>query len=91
MAANLPVYGTVSYDRAIDTILKRKEKETEREHNMRKCMALLLRKTEGETQEEILGRDVMQKIKDYVKALELNTIDVRFDEESAEEIILDET
>ena len=54
-------------------------------------MALLLRKTEGETEEEILCRDVMQKIKDYVKALELNTIDVRFDEESAEEIILDET
>ena len=54
-------------------------------------MALLLRKTEGETEEEILCRDVMQKIKDYVKALELNTIDVRFDEESAEEIMLDET
>ena len=54
-------------------------------------MALLLRKTEGETEEEILCRDVMQKIKDYVKALELNTIDVRYDEESAEEIMLDET
>ena len=49
MAANLPVYGAVSYDRAIDTILQRKEKETERDHSMRKCMALLLRKTEGET------------------------------------------
>ena len=91
VAANMPVYGEVSYDRAINTILQRKEQETEREHSMRKCMALLLRKTEGETEEEILCRDVMQKIKDYVKALELNTIDVRFDEESAEEIILDET
>ena len=59
VAANQPVYGSVSYERAADSILQKDEykqdvigEETADEYNLRKGLALLLRKQKGETQEE---------------------------------------
>ena len=51
--------------------------ETADEYNLRKGLALLLRKQKGETQEEEQCNKLMGKIREYVRALEYGTIDVR--------------
>ena len=53
IVASQPVYGEVSYDRAIGEILEKKESENDHEYGVRKSLALMLRKDEGETEEEI--------------------------------------
>ena len=67
----------MDYERAAETVLKRDNEESVAQYNIRKGMALLLRKTEGKTEEEQESNRIMKKIKDYVQALEIGAIDVR--------------
>ena len=57
---NKPKCADFSYDKVAGDILQRLDNESDHEYCVRKSLALLLRKDEGETKEEIQGRDLMQ-------------------------------
>ena len=50
---NKPVCADFSYDKVAGDILQRLDEESEHEYGVRKSLALLLRRDEGETEEEI--------------------------------------